>query len=72
MRETMLGRWVVRVACAMGVGAAVLGLPAAANAADASQTGAVVFYELPGQITSVGTVDGTKTPVFTTNDVIWN
>ncbi len=70
MRETKLGRWVVRVACAMGVGAAVLGLPAAAYA-DVTQAG-VVFYEVPGQISQVDTVDGAKTtPVYTTNDIIW-
>jgi hypothetical protein len=70
MRETKLGRWVVRVACAMGVGAAVLGLPAAAFA-DVSQAG-VVFYQVPGLISQVGTVDGTKTATaYTTNDIVW-
>jgi hypothetical protein len=71
MRETKLGRWVVRVACAMGVGAAVLGLPAVAFAADGSQAG-VVFYEVPGQITQLDRISGIKTePVYTTDDTIW-
>ena len=69
MRETKLGRWVVRVACAMGVGAAVLGLPAAAFA-DVSQAG-VVLYQVPGLISHVGTVDGAPTTTYTTNDVVW-
>jgi len=71
MRETKLGRWVVRVACAMGVGAAVLGVPAAAYAAEISQAGAV-FYQVPGLISQVGLVETAKTPpLFTTNDTVW-
>ena len=70
MRETKLGRWVVRVACAMGVSAAVLGLPVVAYA-DVTPAGAV-FYQVPGQVGLVGTVDGTKTTTaYTTNDVVW-
>jgi hypothetical protein len=55
----------------MGVGAAVLGVPAAAYAAEISQAGAV-FYQVPGLISQVGLVETAKTPpLFTTNDTVW-
>jgi hypothetical protein len=73
MREKQLGRWVVRLACATGVAAAVLGGSAVANAADAANAGSA-FYVVPGQITWIGTTDAGKISpqqVYRTDDLIW-
>jgi hypothetical protein len=46
MQDNKLGRWVVRVALAIGVGVAVLGGTFAANAATTAPAGGTV-YQLP-------------------------
>jgi|SwirhisoilCB1_FD_contig_31_8686940_length_281_multi_1_in_0_out_0_1 hypothetical protein len=66
MREKTLGRWVVRVACVIGVGVAVLGGAAVVNAAEISS--------VTGKITPVDTTTGGNSksgPIYTTDDVIW-
>jgi hypothetical protein len=66
MREKTLGRWVVRIACAVGVGAAVLGGAAVVNADEISA--------VTGRITPVDSTSGDKAttpPIYHTDDVVW-
>jgi hypothetical protein len=66
MHKPKRGRWVVRIACAVAVGAAVLSLPAAAIA--------VVDQQKPSTTTWSGIVDGALAvidPIYVANDVVW-
>jgi hypothetical protein len=71
MQDKRLGRWVVRVACAIGVGVAVLGGSVAANATTSSQAGGDL-YQLPGHGGLMSSTTG-KAGVtsFIVDDVIW-
>jgi hypothetical protein len=67
MQDKKLGRWVVRVALAIGVGVAVLGGSVAANAGTVSAVGVGGLHVVTGQV-GLG-VKGA--PVNHTDDVIW-
>ena len=67
MREKKLGRWVVRFACAIGVGVAVLGGAAVVNAGEISSvTGKI------SPVDSTTTGGNSKSgPIYTTDDIVW-
>ena len=71
MQDNKLGRWVVRVALAIGVGVAVLGGTFAANAATTTPTSGNV-YQLPSHGGLVGSTTG-KGGVgqYIVDDVVW-
>jgi hypothetical protein len=75
MRDKILGRWMVRWAVALGVGALVLGLPMAARADDLFHRDVVIT---PTQkLTPVGDVQPSASPspsdsVYVTEDWSWN
>jgi hypothetical protein len=73
MLEMRLGRWVVRLACVIGVCVAVFGGSAVANAEEASQGGPTLTV-VPGQIAPADTTfgdKGTSELPYTTDDIIW-
>ena len=67
MQDNKLGRWVVRVALAIGVGVAVLGGSVAANAGTVSTVGVSGLQVVPDQV-GLG-VKGA--PAAHTDDVTW-
>ena len=67
MQDKRLGRWVVRVACAIGVGVAVLGGSVAANAGTVSTVGVGGLHVVPDQV-GLGVKNA---PVNTTDDLVW-
>jgi len=74
MRDKMLGRWIVRWAVAIGVGALVLGIPVAARADDLFH-GGVVFTPVQ-KLTPATNPSPTATPsptdsVYVTEDWSW-
>jgi hypothetical protein len=67
MREKKLGRWVVRLACAIGVGVAVLGGAAVVNAAEVTPvTGKITPVDSP-----VTGGNGKAGPIYSTDDIVW-
>ncbi len=67
MQDKRLGRWVLRVTCAIGVGVAVLGGSVAANAGTVSTVGVGGLHIVTDQVGL-----GVKDPsVKHTDDVIW-
>ena len=71
MRDNKLGRWVVRVALAVGVGGAVLGGTFAANAATTSPASGTV-YQLPSQGGLFGSTTGSGgVSQYIVDDVVW-
>jgi hypothetical protein len=67
MQDIKLGRWVVRVALAIGVGVAVLGGSVAANAGTVSAVGVGGLHVVTDQV-GLG-VKGA--PVNHTDDLVW-
>jgi hypothetical protein len=68
MQDNKLGRWVVRVALAIGVGAAVLGGSVAANAGTVSTVGVGGLHVVTDQ-SGIG-VKGSA-PAYRPDDVTW-
>jgi hypothetical protein len=68
MQDKKLGRWVVRVALAIGVGVAVLGGSVAANAGTVSAVGVGGLHVVSGDQVGLG-VKGA--PVNHTDDLVW-
>ena len=67
MQDNKLGRWVVRVALAIGVGVAVLGGSVAANAGTISTVGVGGLHVVPDQVG----LGAKGAPVNHTDDLVW-
>jgi hypothetical protein len=70
MRATIRGRWVVRVACAIGVGVAVLSGPTAVNASSVPAVGVAPRSASSSIAHSLGSAS--SHPVFTADDLVWD